>query len=82
MRGQGLGFIADVAPSSDPSGHLLPGGEKKQAATLCLSQASTRLPLPPAPPVTKHQFLQRQALTPALHRQFRLGVKLIDAAEA
>jgi len=28
-----VGSIAGVAPSSDPSGHLLPHGEKKRAVT-------------------------------------------------
>ncbi len=31
-EGARVPYIAGVAPSSDPSGHLLPGGEKKLAA--------------------------------------------------
>ena len=32
MRGARVEILGEGAPSSDPSGHLLPGGEKKQAA--------------------------------------------------
>jgi len=33
-EGAGPAISRELAPSSDPSGHLLPGGEKKPAATL------------------------------------------------
>ncbi|QTK78500.1 hypothetical protein AT6N2_C0627 [Agrobacterium tumefaciens] len=36
----------------------------------------------PTPAVTKHKLLQRHALPPALHRQFRLCIKRIDATKA
>jgi hypothetical protein len=35
-EGARVEIFGNVAPSSDPSGHLLPGGEKKDAATLVI----------------------------------------------
>ncbi|QCL94549.1 hypothetical protein CFBP7129_10350 [Agrobacterium tumefaciens] len=34
-EGARVEIYGEGAPSSDPSGHLLPPGEKKQAATFC-----------------------------------------------
>jgi hypothetical protein len=34
-EGTRVEIFGNVAPSSEPSGHLLPLGEKKQAAALC-----------------------------------------------
>ncbi len=43
MRGARVVRYGNVAPSSDPSGHLLPGGEKKQAAMPMLLHRYLRL---------------------------------------
>ncbi len=42
-EGASLRSIADVAPSSDPSGHLLPGGEKKRVANVLPNDGQVRV---------------------------------------
>ena len=37
---------------------------------------------PLRPPLLEHQLFQRQALAPAFHRKLRLGIKLVDIADA
>jgi hypothetical protein len=43
MRGQALGLSLTLPPSSDPSGHLLPGGEKKRVATSCPARGASHV---------------------------------------